>query len=144
MKANRFNFRAWNKKWKQMQEGGEHFVIQGGRFVALIWHEEGEPVVAEALVEYDYSSEYVIMQSTGLTDKNGREIFEGDVVSAVALSNDHGQRGVTNTRTVRAFMGNSCLCLGFEEMGVPIFPFNVDHTIQILGNIHENPELVSA
>lgn len=135
MKANRFNFRAWHPKNKTMVT-----------FYFEDLHDDANCMRHFGLLASDKhpAGKGLLMQSTGLTDKNGVEIFEGDVLITVALSNDHGQRGATTTCTVRAFMGNSCLCLGFEEMGVPIFPFNVDHTIQILGNIHENPELVSA
>lgn len=82
-------------------------------------------------------------QYTGLTDKNGMEIYEGDVIKAVALANDHYQRGATEVLTVREFAGNFCLCFKGHESGVPIFPFNVTSALEIIGNIHENPELIN-
>ncbi len=71
-------------------------------------------------------------QHVGFYDKSGRDIYEGDRVKTTALSNDHGQRGGTEFCIVRFYAGSFCLCLNGNECGVPIFPFNVNHTIEIL------------
>lgn len=82
----------------------------------------------------------VLMQSTGLFDKNGKEIFEGDVVKIVDENGDSEISAV-------AFKEGAC---GMTITGVFV-PFvtmimeaTVDYTLEVIGNIYENPELAEA
>lgn len=83
-----------------------------------------------------------IMQYIRITDKNNKEICEGDIIKIVALLNDHHQKGAIEIRVVKYFSGNYCLCLKNNETGIPIFPFNVTHELEIIGNIFENINLL--
>ncbi len=74
-----------------------------------------------------------LMQLTGLKDKNGVEIYEGDIVKA---SNE--------TFIIKHWMGNFCMCSGSDATGFPIYPYNVTGIVEVIGNIHENPELLEA
>ncbi len=68
-----------------------------------------------------------IMQFTGLYDKNGKEIYEGDI-----LSNDFDPRGVV------VFIDNGFWLV--RSNGDRHMP-NLEYR-EIIGNIHENPELL--
>ena len=81
----------------------------------------------------------IFTQSTGLFDKNGKEIFEGDVV--VAMS-----QGVKATGEVkRRIDGYWLMYPSFQNREFWHIVENVDTGetgVEIIGNIYRNPELV--
>lgn len=76
------------------------------------------------------SDKYIIQQFTGFKDKNGREIYEGDILEYQDALTGYVGRGKAE----------------FEEgcFGVNKTPlFNIyDRYTEIIGNIFENPELI--
>ena len=81
-----------------------------------------------------------IGQSTGLFDKNGKEIFEGDVVR---MRNPRDRRQIGKFQVVR--VANSPM-LGLLDKKLTTEIFNLYEHIrnyyEIAGNIYENPELL--
>ena len=101
--------------------------------VDLYWFEEGG--VREWPVK-SFSSEYediVLMQYTGLKDKNGVEIYEGDVVRNLSTTKQqqYRKRVVTWAQYSRRGVGFN---VGATYGGAV--------TLEVIGNIYENPELV--
>lgn len=80
----------------------------------------------------------VLMQSTGLKDKNGAEIYEGDIVKAVAFLK---WIGIVKYDTEKAaFMLDGLNDTHTRDNYVYMSQFDDD--FEILGNIYENPELM--
>lgn len=83
----------------------------------------------------------IVMQSTGLKDKNGKEIFDGDIVKFSDCDDD-----VYVTPVV---WDKNYACFGVSFSGK--YPMSFDYLeefytelkdIEVVGNIYENPELL--
>ena len=127
-------FRAYDSKHKEMFE--ETFVVT----------EDGEVMVIEqkystAPLEYVVVNHLILMQSTGLFDKKGTEIFEGDIIrygTNVAEIKRHPTLGFYTVVDGRErFFGDEMSIDDFEEVAE-----EVSKTFEIIGNIYENPELL--
>lgn len=85
------------------------------------------------------SSETVIMQYTGLKDKNGNEIYEGDCFQIKKVSKKGSETGIAII-----VWDNSCSKYRLDdtledgEYNLHYFAKNQE----VIGNIHENPELI--
>ena len=82
---------------------------------------------------------YIIQQYTGLTDKNKKEIYEGDILDFTARYKQTGPVEVI-------YYGASFGCVITDDGGLKEF-WNLSHIVQqhypeIIGNIFENPELL--
>ena len=101
-------FRAWNKGRKEMA------YPKGTVWLAVFWQ----------IIETDPDN-FEVMQYTGLRDKNGKEIYEGDIMSV-------------NGEIAEVFYdeNNVCFCLATDIDYNPCIG-----RYEIIGNIYENPDL---
>ena len=122
-------FRAWYTPFKGKTIGQEMKYGQAGR---LITHAEMAP------------DKYVLMQSTGLKDKNGVEIFEGDIV-LVSVQNgfDYLDNKVCIVKNSIGHSGLVCATVD-EDLEYRIFNTELfeEYTYEVIGNIYENSELL--
>lgn len=80
-------------------------------------------------------------QYTGLKDKNGQRIFEGDIVLPVLPANV-AQRGFVWPKMPVVFRNGTFGLLDHRDEVTPFASFAPRVTFEVIGNIHDNPELL--
>lgn len=130
-------FRAWDNKYKEMIPD----IHIAPEYDWLVLSDN------DALAERDNrgrksSEEYILMQYTGLKDKNGQEIYEGDVITWEGV--DGSQSAV-----VTWCEGLAKFCVEFDvefDADGPAYGFSKQESesrITVIGNIYKNPELLN-
>lgn len=76
-----------------------------------------------------------ISQYTGLKDKNGNKIFEGDIVERLWLGEKHIYR-IYYDNDIASFIGKDIYGLNFTTFDYDACEF------EVIGNIYDNPELL--
>ncbi|MDJ8840398.1 YopX family protein [Salmonella enterica] len=121
-------FRAWDKKLKKMFEVS--YIDFDTKLIGLNIDLE--------IIIFDFE-DIILMQSTGLKDKNGKEIFEGDILGFET------DEGILN---VNVFWDSKHALFMFEskihneEELLAELVENNTYPFEIVGNIYENPELL--
>lgn len=134
-------FRAWNKNLKTMHGTDDIVFINFEEeeiCVQTIYFEQGLP--DERDLDFYIFDEIEFMQSTGLIDKNGEEIFEGDIVR---FSIADGFEFVVDEIGLVAYQSGAFRVLnGLDEYLINDNEYLIDDIdeIEVIGNIYENPE----
>lgn len=125
-------FRAWNKGVKKMVLVTRiDWNTTGNSIDPGIWSLEGIEQVKSTdgkdRNDYVQQEDFILMQYTGLKDKSGKEIYEGDIIKT-----EGGALGVVKWRH-----------FGFEQDMINTLGWWViQEDGEIIGNIYENPELL--
>ncbi len=125
-------FRAWDSAKKEMFK--DTFAITESGQVVVV---EQEDVVCPP--DYVFVDYLVIMQSTGLRDKNGKEIFEGDIL-ACKTDDEVINLNVFWDEEHALFMFESKKYNEQEPLAELVE--NNTYPFEIIGNIYENRELL--
>lgn len=144
MEMNRtIKFRAWDKKEEKFDY--DMFVD----FEGDVWY-YAEINYDTPNTEIDYNNSenrYELMQYTGFKDKNGTEIYEGDIVRLYDIWDElTGGREKGKQRICRVeYVGSGFLVVQGDEEGYErdLFMAKInDDDLEVIGNIYENPELL--
>ena len=121
-------FRIWdteNKEMLKVQELDFEPTFYGGRIA----------IRPDQYNDYFDTEDMILMQYTGLHDKNGKEIYEGDIIQyeditkgLVRYSEKYAQYVLVNTGAVKD---------EFEPLG----DYNME-VFEIIGNEYDNPDLL--
>lgn len=121
-------FRAWTEEGKAMCYGVYPFKDD----TLLLSYDE---------IAFDEvpASDFILMQSTGLKDKNSKEIYEGDIVSYECCFESYVEEVIyddkhCNFGTIDKYEKT----FSFDAL---ISDFDVD-CFEVVGNIYQNPELL--
>lgn len=131
-------FRIWNLEYKRFEkyiiedslrlDCSPSFAISVNGELIQLWHYEWD-------IYDEENKKCVLMQYTGLKDKNGKEIYEGDVV--IGMMKDQ------ITRTKITFIKGEIV---YKNL-IGAYTLNDRHlhwfdSFEVIGNIYENPGLL--
>ena len=126
-------FRAWLKNDKEIIDVDE-----------IHWFDGELDIIGDYITFVRKADEIELMQSTGLKDKNGKEIFEGDIVKRYRSPFFKAKWEYLIETVIKE---KASLLLGREfgkNFGTIPFnsPFAKSDLLEVIGNIYENPELL--
>ena len=116
----RFKFRIWKVSENRMVVGVTYL----------------NPFILDEKINPDEAKNNILMQCTGLKDKNGKLIYEGDIVKTKYTT----PSGVDMEKICKV---NFDRCAYWINNGYSAFYLDNENCIyEIIGNIYENPELL--
>lgn len=123
-------FRVWDKSANRWFDKDEFRIDGNGE----IWFSDHDRPQGWG----DWGEEYELMQYTGLKGKNGKEIYEGDILGLA-----HKKYGLQNTKKI--VWVDSHACFDWEDATGDSWPDGFTgfyDEYEVIGNIYENKDLL--
>lgn len=133
-------FRVWDKKTKKMRQlvnivfNAGFGVEPNNNTIKLIWV-KGKDIIEDKDIQIQREDNFELMQYTGLHDKNGKEIYEGDIVK---------YRDSIGQHIEKVIFDKGCFYAGMHcGSSTRVAPKLINTRItEVIGNIYDNPELL--
>ena len=127
-------FRLWDKRFSEFVE--DFFVSEDGKI-----YKKTKDTGYGFAISRETSNKVILMQSTGLKDKSGLEIFEGDVISTytynLVIKRDNLLGFYVEVGEKRNHFAET---VDIEYLDLFAKDFGV--AVEVIGNIYENEELL--
>ena len=129
-------FRAWDKVSSKMQD----YVTDLNN-----WHHCSASITVDKYESHELkggfdskSDEFVLMQYTGLKDKNEKEIYEGDIVIYTESGTEYNEIPYHGLIEYDADLARFLI----KDSSDPCDPWTDYELLEVIGNIYESPELL--
>ena len=119
----RFKVRGWS-----IYDGGYYDDVQD-----MLFGEEDNMTLLDAISK-GLVSEIIPEQCTGLKDKNGKLIYEGDLLKSIYTK---------KTYVIVSEKHFACFSYKYKSVGTTLSEGDIaNYELEVVGNIHETPELL--
>lgn len=142
-------FRAWDKKRKQLFPVHE---LEWDKISHSLtkcvgyddWDNDGYTMHGGGNMKFANGDRYILMQYTGIKDKNGKEIYDGDIVESkfaiyTICWNDKRAQFIVKVEKTESVLT--------RHASFPLWQYVDDDgecRIEVIGNIYEHPHLLEA
>ena len=132
----RFKFRIWHETLKQMHYND--FIVTATGYTAKLY-QENDYMMKFNQEDLEFDKQCVVMQCTGLKDKNGKLIYEGDIINIWCKNFTKNQ-----ISEVKFCKERAAFTFDYNTDFGNIVPCTMEKTeIEVIGNIYENKELLN-
>ena len=134
-------FRCWDTENKQMlkvQELDFEDTFYGGRLSIRV----------DMYNDYFDMEDMILMQYTGLKDKNGKEIYEGDIAKITEKKNILKHKVIPMKPIIaeiswsEEYLAYILITTSVKDAFENLADYLEEYDIEVIGNIYDNPELL--
>lgn len=120
-----------------IENQGRFFIYKASSETTFKDDDDGQIVLVAKEVDQKTVGQY-----TGLKDKNGKEIWEGDIVKAPLLDPIFGDVLSDAFDNVEIAFNNGSFVVAYYKGRHNIYLQDLHSMVEVIGNIHDNPELL--